>query len=95
MSSEALNKLRGHTIVNSQDRRYPQFPPSINTTKYHIEIYNLIEEYVGLYEDLKNVKTPSSRQFMEKRMNEIKYELTKFWIVPNEDMVLPLRTSED
>lgn len=89
MSSEALKKLRGHTIVNSRDRRYPQFPPSINTTEYHIKIYVLIDEYVGLYEDLKNVKTPSGRQFIEGRMREIQAELTHFWIVPDKDMVIP------
>ena len=87
MSSEALKKLRNGAINNVGYKNYPSLGPSINTLELHIEIYKLIDEYVGLQKDLENVSTGSSKAFISKRMEDIKYELlSRFWIVEGDKM---------
>ena len=87
MNDKALGELRKRTIVNAFDKEYPHMRPTINSLVHHIEIFKLIDEYIGLYEDLSNVRTQSSKDFMRGRMDQIGSELTNYWIVPDNEMV--------
>lgn len=88
MNNEALKKLNGRIINNVGYKNYPHMGPSINSLERHIEIYKLIDEYVGLHEDLKKVETSSSRVFINNRMTDIETELLHcFWIVKGDEMV--------
>lgn len=89
MNETSLKKLRGHVIRNASDKRYPNTCPALNSTEKHIEIYRLVSEYVALDEDLAKIQTPSAKRLVEKRMDEIKYELTKFWILTDSQMINP------
>lgn len=90
MKSEALKKLRGHSIVNAFDKHYPDTRHiAINTTELHIKIYELVDEYVSLYDDLEKVSTPTARGYITERMRAIERELTDFWIVPDDKMITP------
>ena len=87
MSNEALQNLNRGVINNVGYKNYPSLAPSINSLDLHIEIYKLIDEYVGLQKDLKSVSTGSSKAFISKRMDDIKYELLRrFWIVEGDKM---------
>lgn len=90
MENDALKKLRGHSIVNALNKRYPDTRYiSMNTTELHIEIYKLVAEYVGLYKDNETATTPSVKGYISKRMNEIERTLTNYWIVPDDKMITP------
>lgn len=88
MKTDALKKLRNHSIVNCFDKDYP-FRPSINTTEHHIQIYNLVDEYICLHEDYQKVTAPTTKRYISDRMKEIEGELTNFWIVPDKEMITP------
>ena len=89
MNDKALEKLRGRSTVNYDNRHYPRMYPTNNFLTLHIEIYKLIDEYIGIYEDKSKVGTPSSKRFIEERMEQIERALTNYWIVPDHKMEKP------
>lgn len=92
MSSNALEKLRKHSITNwhpsyEENNGYiynvPFFSslPMGNYLHQHIQIYQLIKEYVELFEDCQKMNS-SGKKLLEDRMQEIASKLTsEYWIV--------------
>ena len=87
MSTNAIKKLEHHLIRNARDLRFPNSCPATNSLKKHLEIYNLISEYIALDADLAKVSSPAVKNIIEKHMDEIKYKLTGYWILESSEMI--------
>ena len=85
MNSQVKKKLS--MILKANDKEYPKSAPIQNDLGLHIEIYELINEYEQLFNDMQNA-TGATKSLIEPRLKEIEYKLTHYWIVKDEDMVV-------
>ena len=87
MNSKAREELRQCIIVNAFNKRYPTDAPSTNTLEHHIKIYELIDEYNSLMEDMMNASS-STVKLISPRLKEIERELTHFWIIKDDELIM-------
>lgn len=92
MNNEALKKLSNHSITNWHPSHkenngtiytVPYFAryPSGNCLHQHVQIYQLIQEYIELFEDCQKMNS-SGKKYLEDRMKEIEDKLVcEYWIV--------------
>lgn len=87
MSETALRKLRNLVHANWDDKRFPQSYLSCHSTERHIQIYNLVSEYINLHDDLKLVTADSVKALISNRIRDVEKELMRFWVATEDEMI--------
>lgn len=91
----ALKELGNIVHTNYYDKQFPQGYLGIHTTERHIQIYNLISEYIELSEDVDKVTSTSVKSIIQNRRKQIRTEIMHFWIATDEEMIIPKKVNED